>query len=130
MWYESEVPSPEDEAVARVMLQEQAKQLDGKTKRTLQRVYGEGLEGMPASFGFDAGWAESFLARLCCLDSPRDREIVLERFGLVTGAPAGVHELAVRHGVPVRHIHEVDIAFLKLRERFRIIRPYESDGNG
>ena len=122
MWYFSDVPEVEDEVTARVSLQECAGGLDDVTKKVLEGLYGDGLEGMPAAFGYETDQAEEFLRRLAELGAPRKRMVILHRFGMITGIPAGLRETAVLYGVSENYVRHTENGFLKLKERLRVIK--------
>ena len=122
MWYFSDIPDMEDEVTGRVSLQACATCLDDVTRKVLERLYGDGCEGMPEAFGYETDQAEEFLRRLAELETPLKRMIILHRFGMITGVPVGIRETAVLYGVSESFVRRIENGFLKLKDRFHIVK--------
>lgn len=109
----------EDKLTEWMMLKERISKMDPEIRKILLESLGENLNAdflLPEN---DIVLAEALIERLEQLKSPRDQKIILMRFGLITGEPMTLQEVADYFGITRERVRSVEYKFAGRRPCIR-----------
>lgn len=106
----------EDVIIEKVGVDQLVKQFQPEIRDILYLAYGTKLEALPERLNNEIGM-ESLLETLLKLNDPRMQRMILMRFGIETGSPMTLEEVAERFGVTRERVRQVESKFLRLGHR-------------
>lgn len=106
----------EDVIIEKVSVDQLVKQFQPEIRDILYLAYGTKLEALPERINNEIGM-ESLLETLLKLNDPRMQRMILMRFGIETGSPMTLEEVAERFGVTRERVRQVESKFLRLGHR-------------
>lgn len=109
----------EDKLIEWMMLKERISKLDPEIQKILLESLGENLNAdflLPEN---DTVQMEALIARLEQLKRPRDQKIILMRFGLITGEPMTLQEIADYFGITRERVRSIEYKFARSRHHIR-----------
>ena len=109
----------EDKLTEWMMLKERISKMDPEIRKILLESLGENLNAdflLPEN---DTVQMEFLIARLEQLKRPRDQKIILMRFGLITGEPMTLQEVADYFGITRERVRSIEYKFARSRYYIR-----------
>lgn len=103
----------EDVIIEKDSVDQLVKQFQPEIRDILYLAYGTKLEALPERLNNEIGM-ESLLETLLKLNDPRMQRMILMRFGIETGSPMTLEEVAERFGVTRERVRQVESKFLRL----------------
>ena len=105
----------EDKLIEWMMLKERISKLDPDIQKILLESLGENLNADFLLPGNGTVQMEALIARLEQLKRPRDQKIILMRFGLITGEPMTLQEVADYFGITRERVRSIEYKFARSR---------------
>ena len=110
----------EDSIITKTRIEEMVREFDPEIQKIFYDSYGTNLEAIPSEL-FSSGFrTEDALANLQRLDRVYQQKMILMRYGIVTGTPMTLEEVANEFGVTRERVRQVECRFfMRLRQIIR-----------
>ena len=103
----------EDAMIAKVDLEELIKEFDPDIQEIFYNSYGKNLEAIPTELLCPQDRGEGILNHLLKLRNARAQKVILMRFGVITGTPMTLEEVANELGITKERVRQIESMFFR-----------------
>ena len=104
----------EDAILAKLSIEKYIKEFDPEIQQVLYNSYGKNLEDLPKEFLNSNDGIGKILEQLLRLGNTMSQKIILMRFGIMTGTPMTLDEVAKELGITRERVRQIESRFLRL----------------
>lgn len=121
---EQRVVDPENEIIEKMTLQEYISRLDPEIQNIFYNAYGKTLESFPKELLQSEQVTERFFESLNMMDNAEQQKLILMRFGVVSGTPMLIHEVAEELRITREYVRRIEYKFIRrFRRSKRLTKP-------
>lgn len=115
---------PVNEIIEKMTLQEYISHLDPDIQNIFYNAYGKRLESFPKELLQSEQVTERFFECLYRMENAEQQKLILMRFGVVSGKPMLIHEVAEELGVTREYVRRIEDKFIRrFRRPKRLTKP-------
>ena len=109
----------EDAIITKLSIEKYIKEFAPEIQQILYKSYGKNLEALPKEFLNSGDGTEKVLEQLLKLGNTTSQKIILMRFGIMTGTPMTLEEVAKELGMTRERVRQIESKFLRLHSGYK-----------